>query len=49
MIFQNELNDWHTAEEDRPQPRIYSMFCEWFDVEIHSMLLDLEDGPVRKN
>jgi len=49
MIFQNELNDWHTSEEDWPQARTYTMFCEWFDVEVHSMLLDLEDSSVRKN
>ena len=47
-LFVNELNDWYTDEERWPQDRSYEMFAEWFDVELHSMVLDLEDGPVTK-
>jgi len=47
-LFVNELNDWDTDESDWPAPRTYKMFCEWFDIEIHSMILDLEESPVTK-
>lgn len=47
-LFVNELNDWYTDEERWPTDRTYKMFSEWFDVELHSMVLDLEDGPVTK-
>ena len=47
-IFTNELNDWCTDEEFWPQNRTYKMFSEWFDVEICSMVLDMEDDEVLK-
>jgi hypothetical protein len=47
-IFINELNDWHTDEKDWPQKRNYILFKEWFNVEIHSMILDLEDAAIEK-
>jgi hypothetical protein len=47
-LFVNELNDWYTDEDRWPQDRTYALFTEWFNVEVHSMLLDLEDGPVTK-
>lgn len=49
QIFINELNDWYTNEEGWPKKRTYKMFEEWFDVEINSMVLDLEDEPVTKD
>lgn len=48
-IFANELNDWYTDESGWPTKRTYKMFSEWFDVEIHSMVLDLEEFPVTKD
>lgn len=47
-IFINELNDWYTDEEEWPDNRTYKMFVEWFEIEICSMILDLEDFPVTK-
>jgi len=47
-IFLNELNDWYTDEEGWPENRTYKMFAEWFDIEICSMVLDLEDFSVKK-
>ncbi|MFP4024547.1 MAG: hypothetical protein ACLFVR_08470 [Thiohalospira sp.] len=47
-IFVNELNDWYTDEKAWPQNRTYKMFSEWFEFEICSMILDLEDYPVTK-
>jgi hypothetical protein len=48
QLFVNELNGWYTDESGWPANRTYTMFCEWFDVEIHSMVLDLEEYPVTK-
>lgn len=47
-IFMNELNDWCTDEDRWPQKRTYALFTQWFSVEVHSMVLDLEDDPVTK-
>ena len=47
-IFQNELNNWHTDEKDWVQKRTYKLFKEWFDIEIHSMILDMEDSVIKK-
>ncbi len=47
-IFLNELNDWHTDENDWPAKRTYKMFQEWFEVEIHSFIIDLEDMEIIK-
>lgn len=47
-LFANELNDWCTDENLWPLNRTYRMFKDWFDVEINSMILDLEDFPVSK-
>ena len=47
-IFVNELNDWITDESVWPQNRTYQMFEKWFDIEVHSMILDLEDFPITK-
>jgi hypothetical protein len=48
-LFVNELNDWYTDESGWPTNRTYKMFCDWFDVEVHSMVLDLEEFPVTKD
>lgn len=47
-IFANELNDWCMDEDKWPTPRNYNLFKEWFDIEIHSMILDMEEKPVLK-
>lgn len=47
-IFENELNDYHTDENDWPQKRTYKVFKEWFSVEISSMIVDLTDKPIEK-
>src|SRR5688500_4538363 len=47
-IFQNELNDWHEDESDWPAKRTYDQFTKWFKIEIVTMILDIEDSPIRK-
>lgn len=48
QIFVNELNNWHTLENDWPQKRTFKLFKEWFDYEIHSMIYDLEETDIEK-
>jgi hypothetical protein len=43
------LNNWHTDEKDWIQKRTYKLFTEWFDIEIHSMILDLEETAITKD
>ncbi len=47
-IFVSELNGWYTDEAGWPQKRTYKVFQEWFEVEIHSLILDLEDMELIK-
>lgn len=49
QLFQNELNDWYTDENCWPPKRTYKLFKEWFDFEIHSMVLDLEETEITKD
>ena len=48
-IFQNELNNWHTDEEDWEPKRTYKKFKDWFDIQIHSTILDIEDTEIMKD
>ncbi len=41
-IFEEELNGWYRLESAWPSPRTYETFLEWFEVEVHSMMLDLQ-------
>lgn len=47
LIFEEELVGWWTEEDDWPQVRTLGLFMEWFEVEFHSMIVDLvEDEPL---
>ena len=48
-FFMMELDDWHTNKKEWPQKRNYKMFNLWFQVEISSMVYDLEKNPVLKS
>ena len=37
-----------TDEDQWPADRDHALFATWFSVEVHSMVLDLEEGPVTK-
>ena len=47
-IFANELNDYNTDEDNWPANRNVKMFHDWFDLEINSMILDLEEYEITK-
>ena len=47
LIFEEELVGWWRVEDDWPQVRTLGLFMEWFDIEFHSMILDLvEEEPL---
>src|SRR5579862_6452594 len=43
-IFEEELNGWHRVAEDWPPQRDFALFQAWFEIEIHSLVLDLKGG-----
>ncbi|MDE3182092.1 MAG: hypothetical protein KGM16_01625 [Bacteroidota bacterium] len=48
-IFINELEYWITDEDYWPKKRNYKMFTDFFQLEYHSMVMDLEKEPVIKD
>ena len=44
VIFEEELGGWHRVEADWPKRRDFETFQAWFDMEVHSMVLDLPGG-----
>lgn len=40
-IFEEQLSDWHTDEQGWPPNRDVKMFKQWFEIEFHSIVLDL--------
>jgi hypothetical protein len=47
LLFEEELEGWHTESKDWPQNRNLKMFLDWFDVEFHSLVFDLCDNQIR--
>ena len=47
LIFEDQLAGWWTESGDWPKRRDFTMFTRWFDVEFHSVVLDLVDAPLR--
>ncbi|MBJ7880022.1 hypothetical protein [Gelidibacter salicanalis] len=47
-LFMLELEAWHTNKKEWPQKRNYKMFKQWFQVDISTMIFDLEKEPVSK-
>jgi hypothetical protein len=41
-VFEEELMAWYTFEGEWPQTRDLDTFLEWFDVEFHSVVMDLD-------
>ncbi len=40
-LFEEQLNDWYTDEQGWPPNRDVKMFKHWFEIEFHSIVLDL--------
>jgi len=50
QIFEAELSGWVDDAETWPQNRTLKMFWEWFEVEIHSTVVDMvEDDDAAAN
>lgn len=45
-IFESELNAWFTDRKAWPKSRSFKLFQEWFDVEIHSLVVDSSEDPI---
>ena len=46
MIFAEALAGWWTDEESWPLDRGITLFQEWFECRLHSMVFDLDDEPL---
>ena len=46
IIFEDQLEDWWTDSTHWPKKRNFSIFKEWFNIEFHSLVLDLVDLPL---
>ncbi len=44
VIWEEELGAWHRREADWPQWRDFTTFQAWFELELHSLVLDLQGG-----
>ncbi len=47
-IFEESLGAWYTDKEHWPKDRTEKLFDEWFDLEIHSDVVDTVDEPIEK-
>lgn len=45
-IFEEQLDDWWRDEKDWPKDRNLTLFKKWFDVEFHSVVIDLVDDEL---
>ena len=45
-IFIEQLSGWFNGEKTWPRDLGFETFCHWFDLEHHSMLVDLCDHPL---
>ncbi len=45
-LFEMELEAWDRDPTTWPEDRSYKAFQEWFDVEIHSIVLDTADDDI---
>ncbi|MFQ5842194.1 MAG: plasmid pRiA4b ORF-3 family protein [Thermodesulfobacteriota bacterium] len=47
-IFEMKLDDWYRDETAWPQERSYELLRKWFDIEVHSTVIDLLDEEIEK-
>ena len=47
ILFEAQLEGWWTDPAAWPQERNLKMFLDWFEVEFHSLVIDLCDEPIR--
>ena len=42
-LFESDLAAWYRDPSLWPEDRTWEMFCDWFEVEWHSMIFDTAD------
>lgn len=42
-VFERELHSWHTDKSAWPKNRIFAVFHQWFEIEMHSIVEDICD------
>lgn len=47
VLFEEQLAEWWTDETGWPKNRDLKMFLDWFEVEFHSLVIDLCGEPLR--
>jgi hypothetical protein len=47
-IFESELNAWYCDPDLWPEDRSIGIIDRWLRIELHSMLIDLERGRLKK-
>lgn len=45
-IFEDQLAGWYNRPPEWPQERTFAMFQQWFEISIHSELIDLSIEPL---
>lgn len=45
-LFEAQLEGWYNDTELWPQDRSFKQFNEWFDVEVHTVILDTVGGVI---
>ncbi len=48
-LFIHEMLGWNIPPDLWPQNRTYNQFLEWYAVEIHSTIFDLENTAITKS
>ncbi len=48
VIFEEQLSSWLDEPETWPEDRGLKALSEWFEITLHSMLVDLSDAPIVK-
>ncbi len=49
FMFEHELDAWQEAPETWPRNRSFTILQEWFEIHIHSLVIDLGEGPIEIN
>ena len=47
LLFEEELAGWWMDKTHWPESRSLELFKRWFNVRFHSVVVDLEDAPLR--
>ena len=47
-LFEVELWSWQQDESVWPTKRDWRTFKKWFEIEIHSMVIDVSDEPIER-